>query len=264
MEESKLEDVFAGKEKQRQDLSEVEEMLRALGSRGMRKRPEMARKAMDALRLLKDERVTDQIEESVKLLKQGLLSLSMEKETRIGQSIDRVGNGLLSLQEMGGKPGDKPLEDAAAEARDLRQEAENFQQLLEALRQSGWPQDVPSQQGDPGNRSDQMQETLQRIRQYARGMLQPWAQGEHWFVNARSIHRKLTQKEIEDFLNQPELWKQLLEDVRELEATLRAQAEASRIKTRFFYTQEEAPPVTYRRLIEAYYRNLSETSEDIP
>ena len=47
--------------------------------------------------------------------------------------------------------------------------------------------------------------------------------------NARSIRQQLTQQDIEDFLNQPELFQELLQPILELEGALRAQAELDEI-----------------------------------
>ena len=162
---------------------------------------------------------------------------------------------------------------AVADAGGMRRELEMLQQQIDALRQSTREKEKalshnerqslqkPSsaQRGDSRSQDpmEPMQESLQRIRRYAEGLLQPWARGESWYVNARSIHRKLTQKEIEDFLSQPDLWKQLLEDVRELESALRAQAEAFRFKKNLFLSQDGELPDDYRHLIEEYYRKLS-------
>ena len=107
-----------------------------------------------------------------------------------------------------------------------------------------------------------MQERFQQIRRYAEGMLQPWARGESWYVNARSIHRELTRKEIEDFLSQPDLWRKLMEDVRELESALRAQEDGIRLKKNLLMREDEELPDDYRPLIEEYYRNLSQVSGD--
>jgi hypothetical protein len=74
----------------------------------------------------------------------------------------------------------------------------------------------------------------------------------------------LTQKEIEDFLRQPDLWKQLLEDVRELESALRARVDGIKYKKNLFMSQDEELPSDYRQLIEEYYRDLSTVSRQFP
>lgn len=85
----------------------------------------------------------------------------------------------------------------------------------------------------------------------AEGRNSPWG-------NARSIRQQLTQQGIEDFLNQPQLLEQLLQPILELEGQLRAQAELDRINTKLYAVTDEDIPEDYRRLVEQYYRVLSE------
>ena len=106
-----------------------------------------------------------------------------------------------------------------------------------------------------------MRKGLARSRGYAQGILQPWAQGESWAVDARSIYRELTRAQIEDFMNQPDLWQTFLEPARELAAKLRAQTESDRFNNRTFSPSEQAPPPRYESQVETYYRSLSEITE---
>ncbi len=76
--------------------------------------------------------------------------------------------------------------------------------------------------------------------------------------NARSIRQQLAQQEFEDFLNQPELFKQLLQPITELESALRAQAALDNINNKLYATVDEDIPDEYRDLVEEYYRVLSE------
>ncbi|HAT25403.1 MAG TPA: hypothetical protein DCS89_00195, partial [Gammaproteobacteria bacterium] len=76
--------------------------------------------------------------------------------------------------------------------------------------------------------------------------------------NARSIRQQLTQKDIEDFLSQPELFRQLLQPIIELEGALRAQAELDTINNKLYATVDEDIPDEYRGLVKEYYRVLSE------
>ena len=76
--------------------------------------------------------------------------------------------------------------------------------------------------------------------------------------NARSIRQQLTQQDIEDFLNQPELFRQLLRPITELEGALRAQAELDNINNKLYASVDEDIPDEYRDLVEEYYRVLSE------
>ena len=76
--------------------------------------------------------------------------------------------------------------------------------------------------------------------------------------NARSIRSEITRQSIEDFLSQPELFTALLQPIMELEAALRAQAELDRINQKLYASADEDVPDQYRRLVEEYYRVLSE------
>ena len=204
------------------------------------------------------------------MLKEGWLSLSMDVEKRIDQSIDRVSKRLQGLDQGRPQSREERVRQAAAEAKGLRRELENLQQQVEALRESNRQmQEGMSPSGEQeggqqrtvggGREGDlaRMREGLQRSRRYAQGLVQPWARGERWAVDARSVQRELTQKEIEDFLAQPDLWKRLLEPVKELESTLQAQAEISQLKKRVFSTREEEVPTPYKHQVEEYYRDLS-------
>jgi hypothetical protein len=269
-------EVLAGKEQLKRDLEETEEMLRVVGARGKQKQPEISHRAIDALRLLKAEEIEVRIKESQKMLQEGQLSLSVDMENRIEQSIDRLSKRLQELDQGVPKSRDEQMQQAATDASDLRRELENLQRQVEALRKGDQGRQrallqQEQRQGqvieqsrlgeDRGPGLEQMRESLQRSRRYARGLLRPWARGERWVVDARSIHRELTQKEIEDFLNQPDLWQPLLEPVRELESRLRAQAEISQLKDKLFTTKEQGAPTAYKHLVEEYYRALSEEPE---
>ncbi len=78
--------------------------------------------------------------------------------------------------------------------------------------------------------------------------------------NARSIRSEITRQSIEDFLSQPELFTALLQPIMELEAALRAQAELDRINQKLYASADEDVPDQYRRLVEEYYRVLSENN----
>ncbi|OGT74357.1 MAG: hypothetical protein A3H44_02070 [Gammaproteobacteria bacterium RIFCSPLOWO2_02_FULL_57_10] len=84
--------------------------------------------------------------------------------------------------------------------------------------------------------------------------------GSNALGNARSIRSELTSQGIEDFLSQPELFAALLQPIMELEAELRAQAEMDRINQKLYASADEDVPDQYRRLVEEYYRVLSETN----
>ena len=69
--------------------------------------------------------------------------------------------------------------------------------------------------------------------------------------NARSIGQQLTQQDIEDFINQPELFRQLLQPIIELEGA-RAQAELDNINDKLYASFDEEVPEEYRDLVQEY------------
>ncbi len=266
-----IQDVLTSKDKLQRDLAEAETMLRTIEKKGRQDQPEIAGRAGGTRRTIENEGIPTRIQESRELLQQGWLSLSMDLEKKIDQSVDRVSKGLQELDQRPPRSRDEQLRQAAADAGSLRRELENLQTQIEALRQRNQSmQRTLSQSQNPqgpqagtaATEGDEalarMQQSLQRSRRYARGLAQPWARGERWGIDARSIQRELTQKEIEDFLAQPDLWQRLLEPVKELESALRAEAEVSRLENKIFSDPEEKVPAPYRQLVEEYFRNLSQ------
>jgi hypothetical protein len=187
----RVDELNSAKEKLKEDLKEVESLLRAIGIQGKNIKPEVTDKAVDTLRVLKQERVNDRIQETQEMLSQGLLGLSVEKEKRIGRSIDRISKKLKDLQRGSGESKENPMKRAVADAGDMRRELEKLQQQIDALRQENQEkekalsnnqrqsmQNSSSTQGGARPSQDPrgpMQESFQRIRRYAEGMLQPWA-----------------------------------------------------------------------------------------
>jgi hypothetical protein len=82
--------------------------------------------------------------------------------------------------------------------------------------------------------------------------------------NARSISSEITQQSLEAFMSQPELLRGLLQPLIELESDLRARAELARVTRRLYAVSEEEVPEEYRRMVEAYYRALSENRSAAP
>ena len=153
--------------------------------------------------------------------------------------------------------------------REMRDQFENSQQLAQNLQrqlqqqqsQQGGQQQGSSAQGGSGARQqiggprdgDQQRPGLGG-RVTTDGNNLPWG-------NARSIRQMLTQQDIEDFLNQPELFRELLQPIIELEGALRAQAELDAINQKLYAVTEEDIPDEYRDLVQEYYRVLSENQE---
>ena len=145
-----------------------------------------------------------------------------------------------------------------------QQLAQNLQQQLQQQAQAGGQQPGSQSGGQPGQadgtdgrqqigggrgESQDRAGTGGRITNDGNNL--PWG-------NARSIRQILTQQNIEDFLNQPELFRELLDPIIELEGALRAQAELDAINNKLYASLEEDIPDEYRDLVQEYYRVLSE------
>ena len=212
----------------------------------------------------------EDIERRIEASKTGMLdgqledALAMEKE--IKQSIHRLSDRLREFDLLVPQTGVTKNQRAAAAAAALSGELETLKQQVEALRLGQQKPTLPG--NEPGNFGpDQpadlntVRDGLARSRRYAEGLLEPWAQGEGWAVNARSIYRELSRAQIEDFMNQPALWQTLLEPARELASLLQAQIEMERLNNRAFSPAEQAPPSLYESQVETYYRSLSEIAQ---
>ncbi len=308
-----MQNVIDGKETLQRDLRETEKVLRTVVVRGQQKQPGLANRALSALRSLRNEQIKERVDQSREMLKEGLLTPSLEIEEKIEQAIARLSKKLQNLGGVVPQSKEEQIQQAAETASNLRRELENLQKQVEALRRGnqaqqqalsqlqqgqaqngqrrqgqGQSQQQSNQQGQGQSQSQQGQDqqfgqnqqggsqgsaqawgrdlrrardNFQRARQSARGLLQPWARGERWAMDARSIHRDLAQKEIEDFLNQPDLWKKLIDPVRDLESDLRARSEMNQLKKKLFSVREEEIPTAYQNLVEEYYRVLSQDSE---
>jgi hypothetical protein len=264
-----IKDVLAAKEKMQQELADAEAMLKTIGRKGRTDQPDVADRAGETLRALKTEGVKERIEESRRLLEEGWLSLSMDTEKQIEQSVERVSKRLRNFGRPAAPSWDEQLRQAAADAGGLRRELENLQKEIGALKQSNarkqrslsgigpQPKGEANRAPGDGNTLERMRQRLQRSRRHAQGLAQPWTRGERWGIDARSIQRKLNQKEVEDFLSQPDLWQKMLKPVRELESTLRAEAKSNLLNKKLFLAPEETVPTPYRDLVEEYYRELS-------
>ena len=183
----------------------------------------------------------------------------MATESEIEQSIRRLSDRLHEFDQLAADTGVTKNQRAAAAAAALSRELEQLQQQVEALgsgqRQSAQPgSEAGNRPGRSG--SDQMadlsaaREGLARSRRYAEGLLAPWAQGESWAVDARSIQRQLSRAQIEDFINQPALWQTLLDPVRELASALQAQTEMERLSDHAFSPAEQTPASPYEPQVE--------------
>ncbi len=256
--------IIAEKETLQEMLQETEDIIRAVGAAERQSQPELERKSVETLRSLQGEDLEQRIEQSKTSLLAGQLEDAQEMEGDIKQSIRRLSDRLHEFDLLVPKTGVAQNQQAAAVASALSRELENVQQQVEAL-SSGQQNSSQTGQIRPGNSvSEQLtdlntaRDGLARSRRYAEGLLQPWAQGESWAVDARSIYRELSRAQIEDFINQPALWQSLIEPARELAAVLQAQIEMEQLNNNAFSPSEQAPPPHYESQVETYFKSLSE------
>ena len=189
---------------------------------------------------------------------------------QLRQQLESLEQQALAFNEAGQKAGgDVPS------LREMREQLAQTQQLAQQLTQQ--LQDQARAGGNQlGQRGQLGQQRGQQGQQAAEGgagsnsEAQPGlggrvgAQGTPNNIgNARSIRQQLTQQDIEDFLNQPELFRQLLQPITELEGALRAQAELDNIKNKLYAAVDEDIPDEYRDLVEEYYRGLSENQGSV-
>jgi hypothetical protein len=197
---------------------------------------------------------------------------------QLRQQVEDLEQQALAFNEAGQEPGN-----GTPSLREMRDQLEQTQQLAQQLTQQlqdqaraggtqpgqrGQLSGQQGQQGQQGQGSGQQGQQGQQGQGGGNGDQQPGTGGRvgaqgapNNIGNARSIRQQLTQQDIEDFLNQPELFRQLLQPITELEGALRAQAELDSINNKLYATVDEDIPDEYRDLVEEYYRVLSENQE---
>ena len=288
-----MQGLLEAQQQQQRDLKEIEDMLRAIIARGDNDDQRLMSQAQAATRDLRPIRA--EMQTSNRVLRNGMVNLSVDIERELENQIQDFARSLLALNPARGDSASDQVQQAARDARALREQIEELEQQVLAFNQAG--QQTGS--GAPSLREmrDQLEAAQQLVRQLAQ-QLQQQAQaggqpgqansrggrqqigggrgnttddrvgrggtidtsGNNSAIgNARSIRQQLTQQDIEDFLNQPELFRQLLQPIIELEGALRAQAELDNINKKLYATVDEDIPDEYRDLVQEYYRVLSES-----
>jgi hypothetical protein len=293
-----LQELVEMQQQQQRNLEEIEDMLRAIIARGDNDDQRLMSQAQEATRDLRpireemqtsnrvlrngmvnlsvdiEQELETQIEEFARSLSELNPANTNSPSDQIAQSArdaQELREQIESLQEQVLDYREQ-LEQGAGggSVREMREQlagsqqlAENLQQQLQQRAQSGrQPTGGPQQgsqasQGVGSTASPQQAGRAQERpggvggRVAAEGNNLPWG-------NARSIRQTLTQQGIEDFLDQPELFRELLQPIIELEGALRAQAELDAINDKLYAVVEEDIPDEYRDLVQEYYRVLSE------
>lgn len=249
-----------------------------------------AQEASRDLRPIREEMST-----SSRVLRNGMVNLAVDIEEEIEDQLVTLADSLAGLDPANQGSESDQLQRAADDAENLREQIESLQQQALVFNDSGSEQGTQPSLRDMREqlqRSQQLAEQLQdQLRDQARGGQQSTQAGQAGargnrqqiggargeseqragtggaintdgnnlpWGNARSIRQQLTQQDIEDFINQPELFRQLLQPIIELEGALRAQAELDNINNKLYASFDEEVPEEYRDLVQEYYRVLSE------
>lgn len=289
-----LQELIQAQQQQQRDLEEIEDMLRAIIARGSNEDQRLMSQAQEASRDLRP--IREEMSTSSRVLRNGMVNLAVDIEEEIEDQLEALAGSLAGLDPANQVSESDQLRRAAEDAENLREQVESLQKQALAFNDNGSQQGMQPSLRDMREqlqRSQQLAEQLQdQLRDQARGGQQSaqagraGARGNRQQIggareegerragmggtistdgnnlpwgNARSIRQQLTQQDIEDFVNQPELFRQLLQPIIELEGALRAQVELDNINNKLYASFEEEVPEEYRDLVQEYYRVLSES-----
>lgn len=288
-----LQELVEAQQQQQRNLDEIEDMLRAIIARGDNEDQRLMSQAQAATRELRP--IKEEMQTSNRVLRNGMVNLSVDIEQELQTPMEDLAQSLLALNPAAAGSASDRIQTAANDAEALREQIEQLQSQVEAFSAQG----EGAGQGQAGSGAPsvrEMRDQLERSQQLAQqlsnqvqesqaggqpgqgggrpqigssqqqgsGVQQAQAQGSSSAVgNARAIRQQLTQQGIEDFLNQPELFRELLQPIIELEGALRAQAELDSINNKLYATVDEDIPEEYRELVEEYYRVLSENQGSV-
>lgn len=179
---------------------------------------------------------------------------SMQETEQNPQSTEALAkNENADQQGNPGKREDQALERALSEADDLQRQIENLQRQFDRFRRGTANGESLNPQEVSG-----LQEGMDRLRNDARNLSRTRAGRGGWTYDARSIERQLTEQEIADFMTQPELWQDLMSRVQNLKNNLEKQVTVGALRHRFFTATDENIQKPYQKMVETYFRTLSE------
>lgn len=248
----------------RQGVEQLARDLRQIASGSEKKNERDAREAHELARALRP--IQDKMETSQHIMRRGMLNLSLKLESDIEGELAQLQQRIQGLGS-DGQQGSAEGEQLAEQLRQLRESLETLQQQVtqnlpsELAQRRGESSNASSPdgtgEGTPASRAD-MQQNLQRSRNLAQGLAQQAGGGQPWAASARAVRTQLTQKSLDEFLNQPELLAALVKPLVELERQLRMESQLSAIDKKLFSASEQDVPEQYKSMVENYYRLLSE------
>jgi hypothetical protein len=253
-----LEALLDAQRQQQRDLEEIEDMLRAVVTRGDSDDRRLLTQAQAATRELQPLR--DDMATSNRVLRNGMVNLAIDMEQDLGAQIDSLAQSLAGLN---------PSQQQTGDSQQLAQDAQRLREEIEALKAEVGQFNQQGQEPRGETSLAQMRERLSNSQQLAEAVSQQLAQQRGGNAQrqpgqpssagtARSVRSQLSRQDVEDFLQRPELFEALLNPIIELEGALRAQAEREAASQQLFTADEEQVPEAYRDLVEQYYRTLSE------
>lgn len=287
-----LQDLVEAQQQQQRNLDEIEDMLRAIIARGDSEDQRLMFQAQAASRELRP--IKEEMQTSNRVLRNGMVNLSVDIEQELQMPMEDLAQSLMALNPASGDSASDLIQTAANDAQALREQIEQLQEQAEAFSAQGEGEGL-GQAGSGTPTVREMREQLERSQQLAQqlssqvqesqaggqpgqaggraagrggqqqrgGAQEAQTMSNTAVGNARAIRQQLTQQGIEDFLNQPELFRGLLQPIIELEGALRAQAELDSINSKLYATDDEDIPEEYRELVEEYYRVLSENQGSV-
>ncbi|MDX1490661.1 MAG: DUF4175 family protein [Pseudohongiellaceae bacterium] len=287
--DEQLQELLERQRQQRQEVEDIENMLRAIIARGENDDQALMAEAQRAARTMRPLR--EAMSASQRLLSNGMVNIAVDIEQEVGDTLEELERSLRAMDPADQPSSLDPVQQAARDASELREQMEQLQrqagemaegneanvsvaQMRQQLaRSQQLAQDIASQMqqqresGQRGTPNGQQQGQGSEQQGSANGQNNSSAQRQGGgggaasaLSTARTIRSDITAAGVEDFLNQPELFAQLMKQIVELESTLRAQAELARINEKIYAPTDEDVPDQYQRLVEQYYRVLSETS----
>lgn len=275
-----MQDLIEAQQQQQHDLEEIEDMLRAIIARSDNENQRLMSQAQAASRELQP--IREGMQTSNRVLRNGMVNLSMDIEQEVESQLEDFVQSLAAVNPFRGDSVSDQVQQAASDAAELRQQIEDLEAQVLAFNEAG--QEADNAAPSLREMREQLQQTQQLAQQLTQQLAQQGQRGQQGqraqpgnneqqqgpgervgaqgsastIGNARLIRQQLTQQNIEDFLNQPELFRQLLQPITELERELRAQAELDNINNKLYTLVDEDIPDEYRNLVEEYYRVLSE------